>query len=131
MTERTLHAVVTWADPTAHAEGVGLQDTSGELVEGVSTPDGSLRYEVDITVRERKASGPQRTDFGGPFVHGTPKERFLYLSFRGTGGESWHRRTKIILPAADEVAGQTEIHATVVDADRSRALLDGDGWSAV
>ncbi|GAA0416023.1 DUF5990 family protein [Streptomyces luteireticuli] len=131
MAEQTLRAVVTWADPTEHAEGVGLQDTSGELVEGVGTPDGSVRYEVDLTVRERRAPGPQRTDFGGPFVHGTPKERFLYLSFRGTGDEPWYRRAKIILPVADEVAGKAEIHARVVDAGRSRAVLDGGGWSAV
>ncbi|MFK0289768.1 DUF5990 family protein [Streptomyces sp. NPDC090442] len=131
MADQTLHVVVTWADPTEHTEGVGLQDTSGELVEGASAPDGSVRYEVDLTVRASRAAGPQRQDFGGPFVHGTPKERFLYLSFRGAGEEPWQRRTKIILPAADAVAGQAEIHATVVDADRSRAVLDGDGWSAV
>ncbi|MCB5909691.1 DUF5990 family protein [Streptomyces pinistramenti] len=130
MAESTLRAVVTWAEPTEGPAGVGLQDTSGGLAEGVSAPDGSVRYEVDLTLRERKVSGVQRVDFGGPFVHGPAGERFLYLSFRGSGEEPWYRRSKIILPAVDEVAGKKEIHATVADAGRSRAVLDGDGWSA-
>ncbi|MEK8169665.1 DUF5990 family protein [Streptomyces sp. M19] len=84
MAERTLRAVVTWLDPAEHPEGVGLQDTSGELAEGVAAPDGSVRYEVDLTVRERTSGGVRRTDFGGPSSTAPPR-RFLYLSFRGAG----------------------------------------------
>ncbi|SES26902.1 hypothetical protein SAMN05216188_12929 [Lentzea xinjiangensis] len=129
MAEGVVRAVVTWASPPEHPAGVGLQDKTGELVEGVGSEDGARRYTVDITVRERRGSGGGEADFGGPFVFGTAGDRFLYLSFQGTGG-SLVRRSKIALPRDWALPVGDEIHVTVIDADGSRAVLGGTGWSA-
>ncbi|QKV97152.1 hypothetical protein HUT19_40255 [Streptomyces sp. NA02950] len=129
MADRTVRAVVTWTRPTEHPAGVGLQDKAGELVEGVGSADGARRYTVDLAVRERRGSDTGEVDFGGPFVFGTAGDRFLYLSFQGTGG-SWVRRSKIALPRDWSLPVGEEIHVTVVDADGSRAVLGGTGWSA-
>jgi hypothetical protein len=48
-------------------------------------------------VQARVVSLGQRPDFMGPFVHGKPGDRFLYLGYRVQGTASWIRRWKLSL----------------------------------
>jgi hypothetical protein len=71
---------VTWCrDPGAF----GLQDKAGVLHVGVSRPDGSIVF--DLTLR-LKSEGSDAPIFVGPFVHGPPTGRFLYLGWRDVRG---------------------------------------------
>jgi hypothetical protein len=74
----------------------GLQDREKQLSPGQEQPDGSVQFDLDVTVR--RTSPAQGLRFSGPFVQGTPAEPFVYLSWKyaGTPGE-WIRRQKIPL----------------------------------
>lgn len=78
--------------PVAPVSMFGLQDSRQNLHPGTPQADGSLLFACVISVREKAGA----LDFGGPFVHGTPAERFLYLSLRGTTS-NWVQRMKITL----------------------------------
>lgn len=55
---------------------VGVQCRK-EVVARVPADTDEARFELSVDVVE----GPKGLDFRGPFVHGTPGERFLYLSW--------------------------------------------------
>jgi Family of unknown function (DUF5990) len=70
----------------------GLQDKKQQLHPGQVQPDGTVRATFHAN------TGSVR--FTGPFVHGTPAEPFLYLSwgYEGTPPQ-WIRRQKVPLAA--------------------------------
>ena len=76
----------------------GLQDKSGGLLSGIPVVDGRLRFEVELSVRQR-ADG--ELDFAGSHVHGKPGGRFMYLGWKrddpGSGAGIWGWRIKVPL----------------------------------
>jgi len=73
----------------------GLQDKSGQVIGGAPGPQGRLTFEAHVRV----ATGGGSLNFLGPFTHGTPASRHIYLSHGGSGGEGWVKRIKLPLAA--------------------------------
>lgn len=77
----------------------GIQKGSGNNYETVQTQRSiakDLNFEFNVRVKN-KDSVPV---FLGPFVHGTPKERFIYIDIGTAAGQldsAWSRRLKIPL----------------------------------
>ena len=109
----------------------GLQDRNQHLIAGVPQLDGALRFWCDVAVKPHVQS--DMPDFNGPYVHGTPGARFLYLSWRRRGAKDWLQRIKIPLVAITweqiEAAQPGYALAARVAGNRSGtvSLLDG-GW---
>jgi uncharacterized protein DUF5990 len=96
-------------DPQLYGAKFGLQDNSSTaqwvIHEGAAQSNGDLVFECDCRVKPHARTGAP--SFLGPFVHGSPEERFLYLSWQpvdwrpGTaepsGTSCWVRRMKIHL----------------------------------
>jgi hypothetical protein len=70
----------------------GLQDKKGALAEGEILPDDLVIFECKAKV---KPGNPP--NFLSPYAHGTPKDRFLYLSCRRAGDTAWIKRIKVPL----------------------------------
>ena len=95
----------------------GLQDKDGLL--HVGTPDASGRsvFAFALQARPHKSGGVILT---GPFAHGTPEARFLYLGWRRADG-AFAQRLKVPLGTiswddADEAMRQERpLVATLVD----------------
>lgn len=82
----------------------GLQQGGGanyEVTQKQRSKTGDLRFEFDARVREGKDGSPVLL---GPFVHGPPQERFVYLdigTYAGQTGTQWSGRLKIPLRGID------------------------------
>jgi hypothetical protein len=76
---------------------VGIQDKKQAVHAGRTGQDGEMCFECSAEARIDDLSG--EIDFRGPFVHGTPQARFLYLSWKRTGAAAtpWYWRVKIPL----------------------------------
>jgi hypothetical protein len=102
----------------------GVQDKAGDLMQGHPTADNALQFDISLTV-----SGDDPARLSGKQVHGTPAERFIYLSYRyaDTPGE-WIKRIKVPLKTitADQVRALQEhasqVLATTVDGRRSATV---------
>jgi hypothetical protein len=72
---------------------VGVQ-RKAEVVERFSVTAATAVWEFDVAVREVD----ELLDVGGPFVHGRPGARFLYLSWGNVSGDSFEmfRRAKLM-----------------------------------
>jgi hypothetical protein len=72
---------------------VGVQRKT-EVVERVACDAATARWEFDVTSREVDGL----LDVGGPWVHGRPGTRFLYLSWGTVAGETFtmFRRAKLL-----------------------------------
>jgi len=72
---------------------VGVQ-RKAEVVERVPADAGEARWEIEVTSREVDGL----LDVGGPWVHGRPGARFLYLSWGAVDGERFamFRRAKLL-----------------------------------
>ncbi|MCU7727353.1 DUF5990 family protein [Actinoplanes sp. KI2] len=72
---------------------VGVQ-RKAEVVERFPVTAGAVAWEFDVTVREID----DLLDVGGPFVHGRPGARFLYLSWGNVDGDRFDmfRRAKLM-----------------------------------
>ena len=72
---------------------VGVQ-RKAEVVERFPVTAAAAVWEFDVTVREVD----ELLDVGGPFVHGRPGARFLYLSWGNVRGDSFEmfRRAKLM-----------------------------------
>ncbi|GAA2583069.1 hypothetical protein GCM10010435_71030 [Winogradskya consettensis] len=76
---------------------VGVQRTGPgrvtEVVDRVSAFAGAVTWEFEVTSREVD----ELLDVGGPFVHGRPGARFLYLSWGSVDGDAFamFRRAKL------------------------------------
>ncbi len=81
----------------------GLQDTSGALHPGVTEADGAVTFAFSLEVKTGHTGVPI---FLGPFAHGPPGKRFLYLGWRNHDGAFAQR---LILPLSpigwDQVRG--------------------------
>ena len=73
---------------------VGIQDKFQQVHEGVHGEAG-WRFACTVLVKPDPASALPA--FSGPFVHGTPAKRFLYLSWKrlGDAPTPWQQRVKI------------------------------------
>lgn len=78
----------------------GLQKGGGSTYEVIQTQrskTGDLQFEFTARVKEGKDGQPV---FLGPFVHGPPQERFVYLDIGTYAGQTdtpWSRRLKVPL----------------------------------
>ena len=78
----------------------GLQKGGGrnyEVTQKQRSKTGDLQFEFDARVKEGKDGSPV---FLGPFVHGPPQERFVYLdigTYAGQTDTQWSRKLKIPL----------------------------------
>jgi hypothetical protein len=72
----------------------GIQDKMGVIHPGKASKGRLLHFEIDIAVKH--ADAPL---FSGPFVHGPPAGRFLYLSWKKHGQHEhpWAWRIKMAL----------------------------------
>jgi hypothetical protein len=57
----------------------GIQDASGALYPGDLDADGCISFAFSLAVKPGRADAPV---FSGPFAHGPPAKRFLYLGWR-------------------------------------------------
>jgi Family of unknown function (DUF5990) len=73
----------------------GLQDKGGEVHTAARSSKTRSIFTCELAVGTG-ASGGSPT-LGGPFVHGPPSARFLYLSWRRVRGTGWIERIKIPL----------------------------------
>jgi hypothetical protein len=110
----------------------GLQNRRGELFPGTPQENNALAFIVSVTIGQPVEGRP--LDVAGPFVHGTPGGRFLYLSYREAGASAWVRRTKVPLTGLAweqiEAALQPEMELVgrVSVARTGTVRLLGDGW---
>jgi Family of unknown function (DUF5990) len=83
------------AEPTVRGVRLGLQDKDQNVRSGKKAGEGRFVFEVEVEVSLSLAS----PGFSGPFTHGTPSERFLYLSWKRPPGADapWVQRIKIPL----------------------------------
>jgi hypothetical protein len=112
----------------------GLQDNDHNLTLGILQTDGSLLFSCDVMIKGTPGQG--KPDFRGGFVHGTPEQRFLYLTLRtnsaATTGEIV-KRLKIRLHTITwEQATQSQPVQVTVDGRGAASvpLLNG-GWRVV
>ncbi|MGO4281552.1 DUF5990 family protein [Cupriavidus sp. RAF20_2] len=98
--------------PVEEPVTVGIQDKGQDVHEGTRKRDGSFEFKCVIQVRDK---GAGNIDFAGPFVHGKPAARFVYLSWKRTAASiaPWWQRVKV--PLAFRVAELGT--ATAIQAD--------------
>ena len=77
------------------AKNFGVQDKANVLHLGRTERDGRIVFEVSLDLKPEETANPV---FLGDFAHGSPKERFLYLSWRNTNG-AYAQRLKLPLGA--------------------------------
>ncbi len=77
------------------AKDFGLQDKENVLLLGKTERNGHVVFDVTLDVKPQRTSKPV---FLGDFAHGSPKERFLYLSWRNANG-AYAQRLKLPLGA--------------------------------
>jgi Family of unknown function (DUF5990) len=110
----------------------GAQDKAGVLHPGVPEGERTVRFALRIVARPAADGG---VDFAGPFVHGVPQGRFLYLGYRPLGETIWTRRWKLPLAAltlSQALAAHEdgkEIMGRVSAGSTSTVRLLGLGWS--
>ena len=103
--------------PTAEALDVGIQDKAQAVHAGRTAKDGTIYFECLV---EARIDGLTKTlDFRGPFVHGTPQSRFLYVSWkrRLPSAALWYWRIKLPLAgiATKDVTSLKASEALVAD----------------
>ncbi len=111
----------------------GIQDRERVVHAGQPQADGSLRYDVELTVGRSDKGGPLR--FRGPFAQGKPDDPFLYLSWRcrEVVPAPWISRKKIRLgmitweqiEAAAETGGVLEATVPGFGAGATQRLPEG------
>src|SRR5262249_43493454 len=115
--------------------GFGVQDKSQKLLVGQRRTDGTLQF--DVSLKAQKSGEAERPNFTGPYAHGTPQQRFLYLSHGVPENEGWRwiRRIKVPLMGItwEQInAAAGRVLEARVDATRTGMVtLLGDGWRVV
>ena len=90
----------------------GLQKGKGPIYETIQAQLGSAQdLSFEFVVHAKQTNG---SDFllSGPFVQGTPENRFVYIgigSYAGQGGAQWSGRLKVPLPEATLLNSQANI----------------------
>jgi hypothetical protein len=78
----------------------GLQKGSGrdyETIQKQRSTGKDLRFDVNVRIKNSADSNPV---FLGPFVQGTPRDRFIYIdigTYAGQSDSKWSRKLKIPL----------------------------------
>jgi hypothetical protein len=120
----------------------GLQKGGGndyEVTQKQRSKTGDLRFEFNARVKEGKDGQPVLL---GPFVHGPPQERFVYLDIGTYAGQTdtpWSRRLKIplrgitwdMVKQASRGASLFETHVAGTGKDGSPScatVKPFDGW---
>jgi len=120
----------------------GLQKGGGndyEVMQKQRSKTGDLRFEFNARVKEGKDGQPVLL---GPFVHGPPQERFVYLDIGTYSGQTdtpWSRRLKIplrgitwdMVKQASRGANLLETHVAGTGKDGSPScatVKPFDGW---
>jgi hypothetical protein len=87
---------------TEGALDIGIQDKAQTVHAGRTAKDGAVYFECAVDARTDSLT--QGLDLRGPFVHGTPQGRFLYLSWkrRTASAAPWYWRVKIPLVGITE-----------------------------
>ena len=75
------------------AKDFGVQDKGDVLYPGKIEKSGHIVFDVTIDIKPERTATPV---FLGDVTHGSPKERFLYLSWRNTNG-AYAQRLKLPL----------------------------------
>lgn len=128
-------------DPAAHGAEFGLQDKDQRVHPGRVLGSGDIRFECQLPVRPNARTGSP--NFLGPYAHGSPAQRFLYLSWQPwkPRGAPWTRRMKIHLSSITwdqiEEAGRTgsvleaAVPGTATDGGLRCGSVEllGGGWS--
>jgi Family of unknown function (DUF5990) len=108
--------------PTDEALDVGIQDKAQAVHAARTTRDGTIYFECAVEARIDGLS--KELDFRGPFVHGTPQSRFLYVSWkrRTLSPAPWFWRIKIPLAGitAKDVMSLKAAEALVADIAKRR-----------
>ncbi|MDX1991226.1 MAG: DUF5990 family protein [bacterium] len=109
----------------------GLQDKANDLQPGTPRADGALEFTCTLSAAQQPGSGSP--NFTGSFAHGTPAERFLYLSLGTNEGGAWNwlRRIKVPLKAITwelVEAAHTRVLQTTVDGRQAATVKLPDGW---
>jgi hypothetical protein len=112
--------IVVTNPPPGTGTSFGVQDKSGALHSEASKSKHAVAFECEVKAADsRDGSGP---NFLGPFTHGPPTARFLYISHRRDGAAGWIKRIKVPLSSITwsmiEKAGDRAIE-TEVDGRRS------------
>jgi len=108
----------------------GLQDKDGHLLAGAPRGNDALVYDFSVDV----LLDGKFPNFLGPYTHGTPLGRFLYLSYRRASSGDWIKRLKIRLGSItrDQVEAALQagrvIEGTVDGRGAARVHLS-DGWT--
>lgn len=115
--------VIVSNGPAGAGDVFGLQDKAGSIASGAGRPDGRRVFECQVVARRTGAAEP---NILGPFTHGTPASRHLYLSHRSAAaGLPWIKRIKVPLSSITwvviEEAGEGVLE-TEVDGRRSGAV---------
>lgn len=98
-TERVLRLRVTLLRPPVGVQFC-LQRGRSELVDAVVSTGADISF--DLAVRAQPAETGKAVRFLGPFTHGPPTARFLYVCSGTSAGQHdscWTRRAKISLTA--------------------------------
>ncbi len=107
--------IVVTNPPTGTGTTFGVQDKSGAIRPGAPTAAGSVVFECDVTASD--AGDRADPNFLGPYTHGPPTARFVYISHGTPGGTGWIKRIKIplrsitwsMIEAARDGALETEV----------------------
>jgi hypothetical protein len=114
------------------ATSFGLQDKLGSLLLGDTAEDGSLVYEFELDVKP----DAEKPVFIGVYAQGTPRDRFLYLSWGYIQDDQWQWIRRLKIPLTDitvtlltEARQQNSIIEGRVDGHGSGTIpLLGEGW---
>ena len=87
--------IVVARPPDLPGTRFGVQDKSGRVRPPAGRHADSAAFEIEVRVSDR---GPgSAPNFLGPYAHGTPRLRFLYLSLGAGDGSGWIKRIKVPL----------------------------------
>lgn len=94
---RLIYRTMPAIPPEEGTLDVGMQDKAQAVHAGQKQKDGSMFFECDLDAGIDDST--ERLTFRGPFVHGTPEARFLYLSWKRKDASSspWYWRVKVPL----------------------------------
>jgi hypothetical protein len=97
----------------------GIQDKGRHLTPPVLDANGDTIFEITATTSDAGLTGP--------FVHGKPGERFLYLGWRPANGppDAWIRRWKISLKSLPAEAETAEI---AINEAETKNVWIGSDW---
>jgi hypothetical protein len=127
--ERAVRLQVRCVNPPA---GVfGLQDKDRRLSAGQSQPDGALVFACEVRAKRAADSSP---NFLGDYAHGTPTDRFLYLTLLGDDTDETQivKRIKVKLGSITwaQVESGSVLQATV-DGRGAASVKLLEGWHTV